>query len=117
MPGMDDRSFRFCEAETPSDWRKSVYYHYYDRGHGVPRHYGLRTERYTLARFYETDEWELYDLKKDPQQLGSVYSDTAYAETLVELKAELNRLRTKFKDTSDQEPLPTRKRRNRAKRK
>ena len=96
-------------GETPTDWRKSVYYHYYDRGHGVPRHYGLRTERFTLARFYETDEWELYDLQKDPQQMKSIYGDSEYTETVNDLKAELTRLRTEFKDTSDQDVQPGRR--------
>ena len=89
-------------GQTPADWRKSVYYHYYDRGHGVAKHYGLRTDRYTLAHFYQTNEWELYDLEKDPRQLRSVYAEPAYSNTRAELKTELTRLRTEFKDDSDQ---------------
>ncbi|MFT5405544.1 MAG: arylsulfatase A-like enzyme [Verrucomicrobiales bacterium] len=94
------------KGETPVDWRKSVYYHYYDRGHGVPRHYGIRTDRYTLVHFYETDDWELYDLEKDPQQMRSVYAMPDYADTLTKLKAELIRQKTHFKDESDRTPLP-----------
>ena len=105
------RSFvPILRGETPDQWRKSVYYHYYDRGHGVARHYGMRDHRYTLAHFYETDEWELFDLEKDPKQLKSVYSDPAYAESLAGLKEELARLKSDFKDESDQWPLPGRKR-------
>jgi arylsulfatase A-like enzyme len=31
-------------------WRKSLYYHYYEAGdeHNVPKHVGVRTERYKL---------------------------------------------------------------------
>jgi arylsulfatase A-like enzyme len=87
-------------GETPTDWRKSVYYHWYETvGHNVPKHYGVRTDEYTLVYFYTTDEWELYDLKKDPQQLRSVYADPAYAKVVVEMKAELTRLREQFKDS------------------
>ncbi len=101
--GLHGRSLvPILRGQTPTDWRHSVYYHYYDPDHGVPRHYGIRTERYTLVHFYVTDEWELYDLKKDPQQMRSVYSDPSYAATVDRLKAELNRLKTGFKDTSDQ---------------
>ena len=85
---------------TPSDWRQSVYYHYYDPGHGVAKHYGVRAARYTLVYFYETKEWELFDNAKDPQQLRSVYADPAYAQSLAELKAELEHLRTHYKDTT-----------------
>src|SRR5690606_10618886 len=34
-------------GETPSDWRKSFYYHYYEQPvHGVARHRGVRTDRF-----------------------------------------------------------------------
>jgi len=84
----------------PHDWRRSIYYHYYEfpAVHMVARHYGVRTERYTLAYFYETDEWELFDLETDPHQLTSVYDDPAYAGTVEELKTELGRLRDAYAD-------------------
>jgi len=91
-------------GETPADWRRSIYYHYYDPGHNVPQHYGLRTERFTLAHFPRTSEWELFDLVQDPQQLRSVYTDPAYGRTVAELKTELTRLRELYRDT--QEPSP-----------
>ena len=91
-------------GETPADWRRSLYYHYYDPGHGVQQHYGLRTERYTLANFYPVQEWELFDLEKDPQQLRSVHDDPAYAGVVAELKTELTRLRTLYRDTDDAPP-------------
>jgi len=54
-------------GKTPYAWRKSIYYHYYERGeHHVPAHEGIRTDRYKLIHFYDTDEWELFDLEKDP---------------------------------------------------
>jgi arylsulfatase A-like enzyme len=95
-------------GETPADWRHSVY-HYYDPGHSVQKHYGIRTERYTLANFYPVNEWELFDLEKDPLQLKSVFSDPAYAQTVSELKAELIRLRTLYKDSEDAEPMKEKK--------
>ena len=88
-------------GKTPKNWRQSVYYHYYDPGHGVPPHYGVRTARFTLVHFYRTDEWELFDLQRDPGQMRSVYGDPAYAATVVSLQAELTRLRTEFGDHSD----------------
>ena len=98
-------------GESPADWRRSIYYHYYDPGHGVQKHYGLRTERYTLANFYPVNEWELFDLEKDPLQLRSVYDDPAYAKTLAELKAELTRLRTLYQDTDEAPPVRPRRQR------
>jgi arylsulfatase A-like enzyme len=84
------------------DWRDSIYYHYYEYpgAHSVRRHYGVRTDRYKLIYFYEDDvnEWELYDLEKDPHEMQSVYDDPAYADVVKEMKAELKRLRDKYKD-------------------
>lgn len=41
-------------GEKPADWRKSIYYHYYDYPtfHLVRRHDGIRTDRYKLIHFY-----------------------------------------------------------------
>ncbi|MCX6910911.1 MAG: DUF4976 domain-containing protein, partial [Verrucomicrobia bacterium] len=88
-------------GQSPPDWRHSIYYHYYDPGHGVQKHYGLRTERYTLACFYPVNEWELFDLEKDPQQLHSIYDDPACSKTVADLKAELSRLRALYQDTEE----------------
>jgi len=86
------------KGKTPHTWRKSIYYHYYERGeHHVPAHEGVRTDRYKLIHFYDTDEWELFDLKKDPQEMKSVYSDTHYAKIVEKMKAELVSLRAQYK--------------------
>jgi arylsulfatase A-like enzyme len=89
-------------GEEPADWRKSVYYHYYEfpGAHSVRRHYGVRTDRYKLIYFYEpeVDEWELYDLEKDPQEMTSVYGAPAYADVVREMKAELERKRQEYGD-------------------
>jgi arylsulfatase A-like enzyme len=80
-------------GRVPADWRRSFYYHYYEETtHHVAPHCGVRTDRYTLAHYYKTDEWELFDRQKDPQEMLSVYADPAYKATVGELKAELARL-------------------------
>src|SRR5262245_400656 len=87
-------------GQTPADWRKSVYYHYYEfpQPHHVHPHYGVRTDRYKLIHFYKIDAWELFDLQKDPHELKSVYRDPAYAATVAEMKQELKRLMELYKD-------------------
>ncbi|MEW6359288.1 MAG: sulfatase [Planctomycetota bacterium] len=98
---MQGRSARpLFQVNTPADWRTSMYYHYYEYpgGHTVKRHYGVRTKRYKLIHYYnDIDEWELFDLEKDPHELKSVYSDPAYAEVVRELKTELARLQKEVK--------------------
>jgi len=88
-------------GQTPADWRKSFYYHYYEwpQPHRVRPHYGVVTDRYKLVRFYGTgdDYWELFDRQKDPNELKSYYNDPAYAKTKAELEVELARLRKEYK--------------------
>ncbi|NQU26213.1 MAG: sulfatase [Candidatus Nealsonbacteria bacterium] len=88
------------EGNTPDDWRKAVYYRYYEYPavHMVHKHYGVRTARHKLIFFHEIDEWELFDLQKDPREMKSVYADPAYAGVVAELKTELQRLRKQYKD-------------------
>ncbi|MCR4414055.1 MAG: sulfatase [Thermoguttaceae bacterium] len=98
------------KGQTPADWRKSFYYHYYEYPgpHDVARHYGVVTARYKLVRFYEPqlDYWELFDLEKDPRELTSVYGRPDYAAVQRELHAELARLRQELK-VPDPDPPET----------
>ena len=87
-------------GKTPTDWRKTHYYHYYEAGgHGVPLHYGVTDGRSKLIRFPDEklDAWEFFDLKKDPQEMNSLYSDSKYAKTIAGMKRELVRLRKHYK--------------------
>lgn len=86
---------------VPADWRKGVYYHYYEypSWHSVKRHYGIRTERYRLIHFYnDVDEWELYDLEQDPCELQNRYDDPTYREVREELHHALEELQTEALD-------------------
>jgi arylsulfatase A-like enzyme len=87
-------------GKMPKDWRTAMYYRYYHHPaeHAVHKHYGVRTERYKLIFFHEIGEWELFDLQKDPRELNNVYADPAYAKQVIELKAELERLRKELDD-------------------
>ena len=91
-------------GNTPADWRDAMYYHYYEYpgAHMVKRHYGVRTDRYKLIRFYyDLDAWELYDLEKDPHELTNVYENPAYAEVVAELKGRLRALQAKYGDSHE----------------
>lgn len=94
-------------GEEAGPWRDTMYYHYYEYPgpHRVRPHYGVRTLRYKLIRYYTIDEWELFDLEKDPWELNSVWSTPAYAETREEMLAELRRVRREYGDDTG-EPMP-----------
>jgi arylsulfatase A-like enzyme len=100
-PDMQGRSLvPVLRGTAPRDWRTSMYYRYYhDPGHHNTRaHYGVRTRTHKLIYFWKKDQWELYDLVKDPQELHNLYGQPAQAALTARLKTELARLKREAKD-------------------
>jgi len=92
------------KGDTTQWNRDAVYYHYYEYPavHMVKRHYGIVTKEYKLVHFYyDVDEWELYDRKKDPQEMINEYNNPVYATTVTKLRKELKELRIKYKDSPE----------------
>ena len=92
------------KGEAPKDWRKEVYYHYYEYPsvHMIPRHYGIRTKRYKLMHFYQFgNEWEMYDLKTDPDELTNIYGNKKVEKLQKSLTNRLKNLRKHYEDDSD----------------
>lgn len=107
------------EGRTPKDWRTSLYYHYYEYPgpHAVRRHEGVFNGRWKLIRFYGMDvpdyeEWELFDLEKDPEEMKNLYSNPEFKEKIAEMKRELGRLTTQYDVPSDPPPQKRRTGRN-----
>lgn len=93
--------------EGDSAWRDYVYYHYYESGgeHNVAKHIGIRTERYKLIFFYENNDWELYDLQKDPNELNNVYDAPGYWAIRQQLIEKLQDAIIKYKDKEMEDRL------------
>ena len=94
-------------GKTPEDWRKAVYYHYYEypAEHSVKRHYGIRTDDFKLIHFYnDIDQWEMYDMKNDPKEMCNVFDSEEYASTRESL---LDLLRDVQKQYGDDDPDET----------
>lgn len=117
---MQGRSVRpILEGHTPADWRTASYYRYWMHmtHHDNPAHYGIRTKDFKLIFFYglpldakdalptpTTPGWELYDLRKDPDERHNVYSKPAYAKTVAQLKDQLLQLKKDAGDTDEKYP-------------
>jgi arylsulfatase A-like enzyme len=69
----------------------------------VAKQYGVRTETHKLVYYYETDEWELFDLQWDPNELQNIYDDPENAQLVAELKTELKRLRRFYGDDTGED--------------
>ncbi|MDA9588513.1 DUF4976 domain-containing protein [Flavobacteriaceae bacterium] len=100
--GIQGESFRTVVNQKTSQWRDAIYYTYYEYPsvHMVKRHYGIRTERYKLMHFYyDINEWELYDLEKDPSEMNNLYNKPDYKEVQENLHLRLNELRNQYGDS------------------
>ncbi|MFK7849669.1 MAG: sulfatase/phosphatase domain-containing protein [Akkermansiaceae bacterium] len=93
------------QVEPPSDWREAIYYQYSGEStHQVAQHDGVRNSRYKLMRFPKSDEWMLFDLEKDPQEMKNVYAETDYAPVLKEMKKLYSEIRAKYEVNSSTYP-------------
>ncbi|MCM4165405.1 MULTISPECIES: sulfatase [unclassified Arenibacter] len=89
-------------SRSETDFREIIYYHYYDfpAFHMVKKHYGIRTNRYKLMHFYDDiDQWELYDLKKDPLEKNNLIEDGKYSDVLIEMHRKLDSVQDFYKVT------------------
>lgn len=102
---MQGRSFRKVlekKGRIPAGWREAAYYHYYEypAEHSVKRHYGIRTSDCKLIHFYnDIDQWEMYDMKADPQEMRNVYDDPAYAGKRAQMHSILEQVQQEYEDT------------------
>ena len=117
---MQGRSLRpILEGKPPGDWRESVFYAYYENSwqlagkgldarsdpsfqfftpHRIGPHFGVRNATHKLIHYYsEKDQWELFDLQTDPNELNNLYGSPEAEAVTEKLKAELRRLRLHYK--------------------
>tara|TARA_Y100000991_G_scaffold177541_1_gene139721 strand:- start:1016 stop:2617 length:1602 start_codon:yes stop_codon:yes gene_type:complete len=104
---MQGKSFKLSFENKNYVGRDAVYYHYYEYPlwHKVQPHYGIKTSKYKLIHFYYSmDEWELYDLEKDPNEMNNIYKD-ASEELITELKTQLKSLQIEYNDDFTDEEM------------
>jgi arylsulfatase A-like enzyme len=101
---LQGESFRKIVSKEQSEWRDAIYYTYYEYPsvHMVKRHNGVRTDRYKLIHFYyDIDEWELFDLYADPQEMKNLYDTPKYAEIQQMMHKRFTEMRDKYGDSDE----------------
>ncbi len=102
---MQGKSFKnlVTQRESKTPFRDALYYHYYDYPafHMVKKMYGVKTKRYKLFHVYDDiDQWEMYDLKTDPQELHNIYGKPQYKVIQDQLHTTLDSLQKVYKVTA-----------------
>src|SRR5207253_2861933 len=99
---MQGRSLLPLLEGDKTEWRKDWLYEYYEfpGPHDVRKNRGVRTERYKYIHYFEEpQEYELYDLEKDPNERTNLVEKKEYAEILASLRKRLEELRKETKDS------------------
>ncbi len=95
-PKMHGKSFVPVLKGEAKEWRKDWLYSYYEfpGPHSVPKNRGVRTESWKLIHYYKQtpEEFELYNLEKDPQETTNLYGKPEHAEITKKLKERLKEL-------------------------
>ena len=98
MQGVSLQNIMIGKQEKLS--RKYLYYHYYEysKDHTVLPHLGIRGERYKLIYFYTVNEWEFYDLEKDPEEQNNLVNNPSQQDNIMHMKKELKKLQVDYDD-------------------
>jgi arylsulfatase A-like enzyme len=96
-------------GQAGAPWRDAFLYEYYEypAEHCVRKHRGVRTARWKLMHFWEQpEEWELYDLVADPDEVNNLAGKREHARTIRELRARMETLREELGDHDPPGPAP-----------
>lgn len=98
---MHGRSWLPLLEDRETSWRDAFLYEYYEYPavHCVRKNRGIRTERWKLIHFWEQpEEWELYDLQTDPDEITNLAGRPEHAERIKQLRLRLEQLRREVGD-------------------
>jgi len=107
---MQGRSFLPLLEAQGINWRDAFLYEFYEypAEHCARKHRGIRTERWKLIHFWEQpEEWELYDLESDPDEMRNLIGQRTHETRVRELRSRLDALRRETADFDPPGPVGT----------
>ncbi len=108
-PWMQGHSFLPLLEGKETSWRDAFLYEYYEypAEHCAMKHRGIRTARWKLIHFWEQpEEWELYDLQQDPDEMKNLIGRREYEKLIRDLRSRLESLRRETGDVDPPGPIP-----------
>jgi arylsulfatase A-like enzyme len=101
---MQGRSFLPLLEGKDIAWRDAFLYEFYEypAEHCAPKNRGIRTGKWKLIHFWEQpEEWELYDLRNDPDEMKNLFGQRDQEARVHELRSRMDVLR---RETGDIDP-------------
>ena len=86
------------EGASPEGWRSDFFVEHLMDHPEIPKHEGVRGERYKYARYFEQEPVyeELYDHLADPMETRNLAGDPDYLEILTELRRRTDELQAEY---------------------
>ncbi len=83
---------------SPAEWRTDFFVEHLMENAEIPKHEGVRGERYKYARYFEQEPVyeELYDLLADPMETRNLAADPDYLEILAALRRRTDELKAEY---------------------
>lgn len=98
---VDGRSAKSLLEGKSIPWRKDFLYEYYEYPavHSVRKNRGIRTRRWKYIHYFEDpEEFELYDIQNDPEEMKNLYGNPAFDDTVAQLRERMTELRRELRD-------------------
>lgn len=86
------------QGKSLQNWRNDFFVeHLFDHPE-IPKHEGVRGERFKYARYFEQNPVyeELYDLLKDPMETTNLVGDSGHKSVLIKLRLRTDQLRDEY---------------------
>jgi len=86
------------DGASPAEWRTDFFVEHLMENAEIPKHEGVRGERYKYARYFEQEPVyeELYDLLADPMETRNLAADPDYLEILTALRRRTDELQAEY---------------------
>ena len=100
---MDGVNILMASDESSDNVRDYIYFHHYDfpAQSMVPKHYAIRNETHKLIHYYQFNEWEYFDLVKDPLEKNNLYFNELQKDGLNQMMKDMQSIRQSIQDDSE----------------
>ena len=108
IPSMNGSDLLKIDQAKPLDKMSQRYFHHqeFPGEYMVPKHCSVRTKSHKIIHYYQFDEWELFDLSKDPAEKNNLLLKNESRDLELEMKELLQKTRKSIGDDAPVTIMP-----------